>query len=228
MGHPNSFGQITSGPPAQIDQFQGARHEVFAQATCIRAGFRIEYENESDRSSRHAEFVATHIATGQQISVEAKSKHRPGVLGRPGATETSDNVNPRFGYLLRDAVAKNTPHPLVVFMDMNMPFESANRFLLRQDKPGPHPYIVKTLNSIRKEHGGRDPISLVVITSHPGHHTKDNEIPPHAHMVGQISMLPLRPARQEALFALLQATNLYGQIPQLLPTKGGNTFSATA
>jgi hypothetical protein len=66
-------------------QFQGARHEVFAEATCLRAGFSIEHENERDGTSRHAEFTAKHKATGQFISIEAKSRHREGVLGQPGS-----------------------------------------------------------------------------------------------------------------------------------------------
>jgi hypothetical protein len=41
------------------DQFQGARHELFAEATCLRAGFEIIHEDETDHSSRHAEFVLT-------------------------------------------------------------------------------------------------------------------------------------------------------------------------
>jgi hypothetical protein len=64
--------------------FQGARHELFAEATCIRAGFTIEREDEQDGSRRHAEFTALHKATGQRMSVEAKSRHRPGLLGQPG------------------------------------------------------------------------------------------------------------------------------------------------
>lgn len=198
----------------QKDQFQGARHELFAEATCLRAGFKIEHENETDRSSRHAEFTATHVATGQTISVEAKSKHRPGVLGQTGAREPSDGINLRFGYLLNDAVAKNPAHPLVVFLDMNMSFDSANRFLSRIP---PHPFILKTLNRMRKQHGGKDPITLLVITNHPGHYTKDNEIPQHAHLTGQISQVPLKPARMEALLAITQATTLYGNVQQELP-----------
>jgi hypothetical protein len=63
------------------DHFQGARNELFAEATCIRAGFTIEHEDESDGTTRHAEFTATHKATGERVSVEAKSKHRSGVFG---------------------------------------------------------------------------------------------------------------------------------------------------
>jgi hypothetical protein len=119
------------------DQFQGARHELFAEATCLRAGFEIEHEDETDPSRRHAEFTATHKATKQKISVEAKSKHRPGVLGQAGTRDPDDALNLRFGKLLNDAVDKNPPYPLVVFLDMNMPFQSAERFLARRP---PHPF----------------------------------------------------------------------------------------
>ena len=201
----------------QMDQFQGARHELFAEATCLRAGFKIEHENEKDRSSRHAEFTATHLPTGQVVSVEAKSKHRPGVLGQEGVREPADDVNLRFGGLLNDAVAKNPPHPLVVFLDMNMPFETAHRFL--SPRP-PHPFILRTLNRMRKNHGGKDPITQLIITNHHGHYTKDHEIPRRHHLLGQISLVPLKPARMEALMAITEATDLYGNIPQELPKNG--------
>ena len=67
--------------------FQGARHELFAEATCYRAGFTVEHENEKDESMRHAEFTVRHAATGQFLSVEAKSRHRAGVLAMPGIPE---------------------------------------------------------------------------------------------------------------------------------------------
>jgi hypothetical protein len=204
-----------------MDQFQGARHELFAEATCLRAGFEIEHEDEKDRSSRHAEFTAKHLATGQMISVEAKSKHRPGVLGQAGVREPAEDVNLRFGHLLNDAISKNPAHPLVVFLDMNMPFEAANRFLTPRPSPPPiHPFILKTLDRIRRQHGGKDPITQLIITSHPSHYTKDDEIPQRPHMIGQISLVPLKPARMEALSAIAEATNLYGNIPQELPKNG--------
>ena len=98
------------------DHFQGARHELFAEATCLRAGFQIEHEN-GGRRTRHAEFVATHKTIGQNVSVEAKSKHRPGVLGRPGEPEPEHEISLRFGGLINDAIRKNPSHPLVIFLD---------------------------------------------------------------------------------------------------------------
>jgi hypothetical protein len=110
------------------DQFQGARHELFAEATCLRAGFSIEHEDETDGSTRHAEFTATHKATGQQVSVETKSKHRPGVLGFPGERQAEGEHKLNVGQLLNDAIRKNRPHPLVVFFDLNLPWSTASRF----------------------------------------------------------------------------------------------------
>jgi hypothetical protein len=70
---------------------------------------------------------------------------------------------------------------------------------------------------MRKEHGGKDPITQLVMTNHPSHYTKDREIPQHARMLVQASLLPVKPARMEALMAITHATNLYGSIPQELP-----------
>jgi hypothetical protein len=71
---------------------------------------------------------------------------------------------------------------------------------------------------MRKQQGGKDPITQLVITNHPSHYTKDHEIPQRPHLLGQISLLPLRPARMEALFAITHATELYGNIPEELPS----------
>ena len=103
------------------DQFHGARHELFAEATCIRAGFEIERENEADGSTRHAEFIATHQFTKQKVSVEAKSKHRPGIMGQPGRRQKDGEFSMPVGSLLNDAIDKKPPHPLVVFLDLNLP-----------------------------------------------------------------------------------------------------------
>ncbi len=103
------------------DQFQGARHEAFVAATCIRAGYDIDYEDESDGTTRHVEFTATHRATGQKVSVEAKSRHRPGVLGREGTSVGSELVDAGIQRLIADALRKPASEPLVIFLDLNLP-----------------------------------------------------------------------------------------------------------
>jgi hypothetical protein len=202
------------------DQFQGARHELFAEATCLRAGFQIEHENEADPSSRHAEFTAIHKATGLKVSVEAKSKHRPGVLGRAGVREPEDNLNLRFGGLLNDAVAKNAPHPLVVFMDVNMPFQAGYRLLSQRP---PDPLICQVLDRMRKVHGGKDPINLLLVTNHAQHYTSDEELAQKPAWFTSISEVPLKPVRAEVLWELARAANLYGNIPVELPVTVSDT-----
>jgi hypothetical protein len=205
------------------DQFQGARQELFAEATCLRAGFQIEHENETDGSARHAEFTATHKATGVKISVEVKSKHRPGVLGRAGVREPEDSLSLRFGKFLNDAVAKNAPHPLVLFMDVNMPFQSGYRLLSRRP---PHPMILQAQDRLRKEHGGKDPISLLLFTNHPQHYTKDEELAQKSHWVAQISGCPVKPVPLNVLMDLANAINFSGNIPQFFPGTVGNAWAS--
>ena len=206
------------------DQFQGARHELFAEATCLRAGFSIEHEDETDGLTRHAEFPATHKASGQRVSVEAKSKHRPGVLGFPGARQAEGEHNLNVGHLLNDAIRKNTAYPLVVFFDLNLPWMTASR-LLDMHIP-PHPLIHGTLNRMRRRHLGKDPINLLVVTNHPEHYSAGEEAAPSPQLLSILTDLPVKPvAWPAALMAIHQAANVYGRIPQFFdgePSVGVN------
>lgn len=194
------------------NQFQGARHELFAEATCIRAGFEIERENESDGSTRHAEFTATHRLTKQKLSIEAKSKHRPGLLGQRGEREKEGEQDMPVGRLLNDAVAKHPPHPLVVFLDLNLPSKMAARLLSMQE---PHPFIHKTMDRLRERNGGKDPIRLLVVTNHPEHYSEDEEIATESRLLSMITGVSETPdALGQSLTAIHFAANMYGNIPQ--------------
>ncbi|MHB8095019.1 MAG: YecA family protein, partial [Candidatus Aminicenantales bacterium] len=129
-----------------VDQFQGARHELFAAATCIRAGFLLEYENEADRSRKHPEFLATHEKTGQRVAVEAKSRTRPGILGRPGTKVTDGTIKLGIGRLLNKSLEKALDKPLVIFLDLNMPPSSVRLF----EKP----WINKLNSAVERIDGG--------------------------------------------------------------------------
>lgn len=206
------------------DQFQGARHELFTEATCLRGGYTIQREDERDPSRRHAEFTARHRITGQLISVEAKSKHRPGVLGRPGDPLATERLSLRFGELLNDALRKNPPHPLVVFIDTNLPTRAADRLYAFQSVNPPLPSrIMKRLTEmVRREHGGTDPYALLVFTNHPHHYGRPEEVDPRRHL---FSIMPVASsvalAHPEALAALHEAANLYGNIPNEFPPAAG-------
>jgi len=98
----------------QHANFQGARHELFVAATCIRAGCTLEYEDETDHTRGHVEFHATHRASGAVFSVEAKSRH----------DETGKkSTRRRIGGLINAALAKPRCGPFVIFVDVNAPAE---------------------------------------------------------------------------------------------------------
>lgn len=101
--------------------FQGARYEITVAATMIRAGFALGMEEEDDPSRQHPEFIATHTRSGLRVAVEAKSRHREGVLGLPGELHIGDNLAHDVRRLFRDAVAKAANGPLFIFIDANLP-----------------------------------------------------------------------------------------------------------
>lgn len=92
-------------------------------AVFARAGFEIELLDGSVKSSKHCEFVATHKQTRTEVYVEAKSRHRPGVLNQPGAFEASTHVKGDVFHLYSDAVrqAPPGPQPYLIFIDVNVP-----------------------------------------------------------------------------------------------------------
>lgn len=52
--------------------FQGARHELAVSALFIAAGFDLDYEDDTDNSKTHTEFVAKDRFSPLQVCVEAK------------------------------------------------------------------------------------------------------------------------------------------------------------
>ena len=111
------------------DNFPGAFFETQAAAWMIKAGFELEFENESDMSRTHCEFTATYPPTKAKFSVEAKSRN-PGV----------NNEGPKglsVGRQLRRALEKQADHPRLVFVDLNIPLQSqqqANRVFDRAER----------------------------------------------------------------------------------------------
>lgn len=110
------------------DQFQGARYETYVAAALVRAGFTLQLEDETDLTSTHCEFVATHTATGRGYSVEAKSRHRSGYLGQAGEPKPLSEIQGDVRRLLISALRKNAAHDRLVFIDVNVPPSSPKIF----------------------------------------------------------------------------------------------------
>jgi hypothetical protein len=110
-------------------QFQGARYEIYVTSSFIKAGFTIEFEDESDKSTSHCEFTATHSKSGAKYSVEAKSRHRPGFLGHPGGPmQDQGKIRLRLGNLINGALRKDADYTRIIFIDINMPPEAGTVF----------------------------------------------------------------------------------------------------
>ena len=111
------------------ENFQGAFFETQVAAWLIRAGFELEYEDESDTSTSHCEFTATYIPTGEKYSVEAKSRSPKPDGGVPNRLPV--------GRQLRQALAKKANHKRLVFIDLHKPLhtkEEADRAMDRAVK----------------------------------------------------------------------------------------------
>lgn len=196
------------------DQFQGARYELFTTATCIRAGFDIEFEDEADRRKKHVEFIANHRVSGQKISVEAKSKHRKGVLGYKGEKISQESMKLRVGSLLSRALEKDHVYPLVVFIDVNLPPMVAKKAF---KMPFPNE-ISRMTERVKTRKNGKDRFNLLIFTNHPQHYALDNEPAPRNSTLAIASLNPqIVPKRPDSIVAIHDAALQYGNIPNEFP-----------
>ena len=110
------------------EQFQGARFELCSIASMIVSGFDINFENEDDTTRKHPEFLARN-KSGLEIAVEAKSRHRNGILEyKAPPRRTGNNDSPRVAVdgLIRKALNKNPGKPYFIFIDPNLPYGDEN------------------------------------------------------------------------------------------------------
>ena len=191
------------------DQFQGARYELYTAATCIRAGFNIDYEDESDRSEKHPEFIARHKQSGQVIAVEAKSRHRSELLGK-SSNSIGEIMKADIGRLLSKAISKKPSMPYVIFIDLNLPplpYNSIPEDLQTE--------LLQTVDRISKNYGSPpDPFNLIIFTNHPHHYGDDNLPDPTKHVIISWSENPQhKPLYPESVKGLFKAALQYGNVP---------------
>ncbi|MFD1766865.1 hypothetical protein ACFSAG_08425 [Sphingorhabdus buctiana] len=142
-----------------IQQFQGARYEVAVAAAFARANFNIELEPEGKGPEKRCEFSATHIPTNHRYSVEAKSRHLPGVLGQPIATPTVKE-EPFVESLVRKALDKHAEHQRIICIDVNRPHRNDDLI------PEWTSYLRNQINMMEKKNYGS---ALIIFTNSPFH-----------------------------------------------------------
>jgi hypothetical protein len=205
-------------------QFQGARHEIFVAATFARAGFRIEYEDESDGTTKHSEFLATHADSGATVAVEAKSRHRQGVLNFDAGGKRTSNPKADVIKLLNKALSKATlskanqnpiTKPYVIFIDLNLPPSAGSAF----EKP----WFKDLKSGIDRQLGEATPakpdvFNMLVFTNHPFHYSPADEPSPQVDVpLALFSMHAKHPIERAALDLVYHAAANFGNIPRGFP-----------
>jgi hypothetical protein len=146
--------------------FAGVRFELLVAATFVRAGFKVEPEDESDGSKRHPEFTATHRTTGFVVAVEAKARNRP-----PNKIPTSAGV---YDHVHNAAGKAPKDKPFALFVDVAMPPKdpAANR-------PTWFEEVDETVRTVVEKDGGSPgPFDAVFFTNIPYQYGASGEPPP--------------------------------------------------
>lgn len=205
----------------KISQFQGAYYELIAANCLIRAGFRLELEDEADDTTKHCEFSAVSPITGKKYWVEAKMRSVMGVLGKTKLDGTNDgDPTAQISKHLREALRKPADGDRLIFIDVNARSESTN------DEPTWSPKAYDRLLDRERnlEPGQR---AYVFVTNFPYHRLPDDwriqkavlafglGIPNFAKS-GMITLSNWYRAKQEHVDAhkLLESMQTYPQIPE--------------
>jgi hypothetical protein len=157
------------------DQFQGARYETYVAAAFIRAGFDVILEDETDISTSHCEFNATHKDVGARYSVEAKSRHWSGYLGQSGTPKPLERIEADVYRLLQGALRKRADHERIIFIDVNVP--PVNRPLLETEW---FKKIAHQLTRLEESQSPENPYpsAFVFFTNHPYHYVGSDQPEP--------------------------------------------------
>lgn len=200
------------------DQFQGARYETYVAAAFVRAGFDVELEDEGDRQTTHCEFTATHQATGAKYSVEAKSRHRPGLLGQPGSPKPFDEIKADVSTLIARALSKQTDYERVIFIDVNVPPQESSVF--EAEWFGKVASQLELLEASQRPDKPR-PAAFVFFTNHPYHYVGADALEPgKTTVLSGINMpdfkppdIGILPRKYPAIFDLFNSLLQHTEIP---------------
>jgi len=191
------------------DQFQGARYEIAIAATFVRAGFDVEFLDE--KVQKRGEFIARHPVFGDNVEVEAKSRHRAGVLGQSGSPDEAKAVRAVVENLVNDALSHNLgDKPFLIFVDLNAPGQPG---VPTKDVPWFQDIgtMVQSLSEPTPENP--DPCNGMMFTNFSFHWSGKNQ----AAGGGHFSIIPVyavHPLKSETLAAIEKALQNYGVIPQ--------------
>lgn len=184
-------------------QFQGARNEITVASIFARCGFDIHFID--DDTKRNPEFITEKGA--ERIAVEAKSRHRPGVLEERGVM----NENPapaKIKELYENALQQNPGEmPFIVFVDVNL---APTPTIPLPEKPWVNE-ARKCFDDRREEGKATDPDTGLILTNFGWHYYRDRAATPGEHVIIR-SANPQFPINEETWALLERALSEYGYI----------------
>ncbi len=196
------------------DQFQGARYEITIAAIFARAGFKIEFYNEKDpevTQKKHCDFIAKDEQSDFRIAVEAKSRHRAGIMHDQNPLKAEKRyLKGDIHSLLRDAMEKETPQiPYMIFIDLNSP-HTPN--FIPEEKPWFKDIFVKIGNNTNERTSGK--ANLISITNFSYHYQEDTPST-QGEFLNSVARDPHYPIPENIYNRLLDVFRKYGGVPDL-------------
>lgn len=153
------------------NEYQGVRYEIMIAAVIARLGFNITWIDNS--TAKHCEFIAEHQVSGTKIGVEAKSRHRKGVLNQLGILDMYKSKKGDIQGLLTSALEKEECGlmPYIIFIDINSPLENKSRM---EDVPWVKDIIknAKRKNKIISVNNKSD-YNFIFFTNHSYHYDQE-------------------------------------------------------
>jgi hypothetical protein len=184
-----------------VRQFQGARYEILTASLFARCGFEVEFID--DASRRNPEFIAQ--KESERIAVEAKSRHRAGVLNERGAFR--EDAAAEIRRLYDDAAGQNPGDcPFLIFIDVNLP-------LTPDVPPLEKPWIVEAMRVFdhREQESLQNRDTALILTNFGWHFSREESAPAGENFWARVEhpRYPLRPATLELLG---RAISEYGKV----------------
>ena len=186
-----------------VREFQGARYEILVASLFARCGFDIEFIDDS--SKKNPEFFAT--KAGERIAVEAKSRHRTGVLHESGEYVEAEPGSARIRRLFQHALEQNPGGmTFVVFIDVNLP-------LSPQTPPIERAWVKEAMRCFerRKEESVTETDSGLILSNIGWHYHREIGAP-RPEFVTVKPEHPVYPLRSETWLLLERALNEYGVV----------------
>jgi hypothetical protein len=153
------------------DQFLGALSEIRVAGMFVRAGYKIEFEDEDDGGRTHCEYTVTRQETGRQFSVEVKTRHW--VVFPEDDDRGRALVRRHVARLARNALGKQADHDRIVFVELAMPHRGpmdAGAWWMAAAEAG-----VAAADQTLAQLGTEPPSAIAVVSNHPQHLQLDAE-----------------------------------------------------